>query len=78
MVLHEVERIIFLVSMIVMGRICLIYLGWSYRRIGHELGRHPSTIARELLRSGNMKSQVYAAKSAQEASLEACAATFIE
>ncbi|MGO4548686.1 helix-turn-helix domain-containing protein, partial [Paenibacillus sp. 2TAB23] len=42
-------------------------LGWSCRRIGHELGRHPSTIARELARSGGKKNGTYVASSAQEA-----------
>lgn len=38
-------------------------LGWSTRKIGHELGRHPSTIARELRRGSEVRG--YFAQSAQ-------------
>ncbi|WP_183571664.1 IS30 family transposase, partial [Paenibacillus endophyticus] len=41
-------------------------LGWSCRKIGRELGRHPSTIARELER-GREKGRTYGARSAQQA-----------
>ncbi|WP_136608251.1 IS30 family transposase [Paenibacillus dokdonensis] len=40
-------------------------LGWSCREIGRELGRHPSTIAREVVR-GSQKEE-YAALPAQQA-----------
>jgi len=41
-------------------------LGWSCRKIGRELGRHPSTIARELAR-GSQKASTYVAGCAQQA-----------
>ncbi|MFE9279596.1 helix-turn-helix domain-containing protein [Paenibacillus glucanolyticus] len=36
-------------------------LGWSCRKIGRELGRHPSTTAREPKRGGSKQGEVYAA-----------------
>jgi len=49
------------------GQLEVLYrLGWSCRKIGRELGRHPSTIARELAR-GSQKACTYVARSAQQA-----------
>lgn len=58
-----------LLSIIERGQLEALHrLGWSIRKIGHELGCHPPTIARELKRGSEVRG--YFAQSAQVAYYE--------